>query len=288
MASNTPPPQERIRFVSDPDLPGLELMLVQQSARLFRIFHESYDICVIPFDINAADAASYWKYRRWHQVARPGGIMLMEPGETHATVKITRPGTYWVAQFAATLVAAAAAESRIAATHLRVCQTTDPRWARHLEAFRQACCSHATLLERQSRLAACLEALVQRYCEDGPKPLAHAASTLRRARDFIVEYYDKPVALDDLVALTGLSGFHLIRCFAQQYGVPPHQYQILVRVERARELLRAGCPPVLVDVGFADQSHLTRHFKRVLGVTPAAYQRQVRPSRLKTILLQAF
>jgi transcriptional regulator GlxA family with amidase domain len=43
-------------------------------------------------------------------------------------------------------------------------------------------------------------------------------------------------------------------------GLPPHAYQIRLRVERALKLLRTGMPPPLAAsaVGFADQSHLTR------------------------------
>jgi hypothetical protein len=37
-------PEGRISFVSVSDLPGLRLMQVQDSARRFRVFHESYDV----------------------------------------------------------------------------------------------------------------------------------------------------------------------------------------------------------------------------------------------------
>ncbi|HET8575888.1 MAG TPA: hypothetical protein VFO18_02225, partial [Methylomirabilota bacterium] len=40
----------------------------------------------------------------------------------------------------------------------------------------------------------------------------------------------------------GLSRFHVLRAFADEVGVPPHAYQIALRVERARILLGAGTP----------------------------------------------
>jgi AraC-like DNA-binding protein len=56
-------------------------------------------------------------------------------------------------------------------------------------------------------------------------------------------------------------------------GVPPHRYQTIVRVNRARKLLAEGA--ALSDVayltGFCDQSHLNRCFKKVLGLTPGRY-----------------
>jgi AraC-like DNA-binding protein len=71
-----------------------------------------------------------------------------------------------------------------------------------------------------------------------------------------------------------LSPFHLLRVFRAAVGLPPHAYQIQLRVARAKELLRAGMPiaAVAVEVGFVDQSHLTRHFKRLVGVPPGRYR----------------
>jgi AraC-like DNA-binding protein len=75
-----------------------------------------------------------------------------------------------------------------------------------------------------------------------------------------------------------MSAFHLVRQFRRYYGVPPYRYLELVRVERAKLLLRSGAriSHVAFATGFSDQSHLTRHFKRVLGVTPGSYARSYR------------
>jgi transcriptional regulator GlxA family with amidase domain len=55
--------------------------------------------------------------------------------------------------------------------------------------------------------------------------------------------------------------------------MPPHAYQIQVRLLRAKKLLRSGRHPadVAYATGFADQSHFSRHFKRLMGLTPARY-----------------
>jgi len=73
----------------------------------------------------------------------------------------------------------------------------------------------------------------------------------------------------------GLSRFQALRAFKRHYGMPPHAYQLRVRVGLAQRSLRAGGQPaqVAAEYGFVDQSHLTRHFKRLVGVTPAQYQR---------------
>jgi AraC-like DNA-binding protein len=55
--------------------------------------------------------------------------------------------------------------------------------------------------------------------------------------------------------------------------MPPHEYQLQVRIARAKSALRTGSPiaQVALDMGFADQSHFTRVFKRLVGGTPAQY-----------------
>ena len=61
------------------------------------------------------------------------------------------------------------------------------------------------------------------------------------------------------------------------FGLPPHAYQVRVRIARARELLAAGAAvkQVSAELGFADQSHFGRHFRKATGLTPAEYQRRV-------------
>jgi len=58
--------------------------------------------------------------------------------------------------------------------------------------------------------------------------------------------------------------------FRSAFGLPPHAWQVQVRLARARTLIRAGIPiaAVAAATGFADQSHLTRIFKRSYGYTP--------------------
>lgn len=55
--------------------------------------------------------------------------------------------------------------------------------------------------------------------------------------------------------------------------MPPHAYQINVRLDRAKDLLLRGWPisEVAREAGFYDQSHFTRYFKRLVGVTPGSY-----------------
>ena len=98
---------------------------------------------------------------------------------------------------------------------------------------------------------------------------------IERARHYLHDNFNESVSLDQLVALTRLSRFHLVRAFALHTGIPPHAYQLKLRIERACALLRAGitAAETATQVGFADQSHFTRHFKRLRRITPGQYAR---------------
>jgi AraC-like DNA-binding protein len=105
-----------------------------------------------------------------------------------------------------------------------------------------------------------------------------APAHLRRAREVLEQRFAEPISLGELAAHAGLSPLYLVRAFHDAFGVPPHEYQIGVRVRRACELLCARRPAseVALRVGFSDLSHLTRHFKRLVGVPPGVFARTAR------------
>jgi AraC family transcriptional regulator len=103
---------------------------------------------------------------------------------------------------------------------------------------------------------------------------------LRAVVEYIEEHLDGSPSLGQLAAVAHLSSYHFARQFRAATGLPPHQYVILRRVERARQLLQAGTDLPLAEVaaeaGFSDQSQFCRHFKRTVGVTPGRFRRSAR------------
>jgi AraC family transcriptional regulator len=99
---------------------------------------------------------------------------------------------------------------------------------------------------------------------------------LRVALEFIEEHLDSEIALEDLAGNVHLSPYHFARLFRASTGLPPHQYVIARRVERAKQMLRSredlSLAQVAARVGFWDQGHFTRHFKRLVGVTPRRFR----------------
>jgi AraC-like DNA-binding protein len=104
---------------------------------------------------------------------------------------------------------------------------------------------------------------------------------LRAVVEYIEEHLDGRPTLEQLAAVVGLNPYHFARQFKAATGLPPHQYVIARRVERARQLLQAGTDLSLAEValhaGFSDQSQFSHHFKRLVGVTPGQFRT---PSRI--------
>ena len=103
---------------------------------------------------------------------------------------------------------------------------------------------------------------------------------LRAIVEYIEEHLDTSLSLGQLAAAAHLSVYHFARQFRAATGLPPHQYVIARRVERAKQLLQAGTDVSLAEVaalaGFSDQSQFTHHFKALLGVTPGQFRRSAR------------
>jgi AraC family transcriptional regulator len=99
---------------------------------------------------------------------------------------------------------------------------------------------------------------------------------LRTVLDYIHEHLDAELSLDHLAAVARMSPYHFARLFKNSTGLPPHQYVIARRVDRAKGLLRDAerfaLADIAAEVGFSSQSHFTRHFKRLVGVTPRRFR----------------
>jgi AraC family transcriptional regulator len=108
-----------------------------------------------------------------------------------------------------------------------------------------------------------------------PAPGALAAWQLNRVCDFMQAHLAADIGLSTLADLVGLSPKHFARAFKQSAGVPPHQWLIARRIERAQALLvstRLSLSDVALSCGFADQSHFTATFRRVTGTSPGRFR----------------
>lgn len=263
---------EPLTYIHPVALPQTEFIFATDCLRKWRVFHESYVVCV------CTKASADWRYRGQTQRLSDACYMFMEPGETHVNVAVPRPQTYKVLRISSAIVEQVGGELGLSRTpHFAFTQGSDPGIIRAFEQLATAVSVGTTALEQQSRFAFSLR-LVLENCIERAQPSAHRdTSTQRapveRAKMYLRERFSEAVNLSELANAAGLSQFHLLRAFASQVGLPPHAYQIRLRIERACLLMQAGMSPSLAatTVGFADQSHFTRHFRKVMDITPGRY-----------------
>jgi AraC-like DNA-binding protein len=100
------------------------------------------------------------------------------------------------------------------------------------------------------------------------------ARAVERARRLLDAQRTRTVRSAELEAVTGLTRYDLARQFRIALGTSPHRYQVMRRLEHAREAIHHARPLAAAasEAGFADQAHFTRAFTAAFGLTPGRYR----------------
>jgi AraC family transcriptional regulator len=104
-------------------------------------------------------------------------------------------------------------------------------------------------------------------------------SQVRLVTEYMESRLDEKTTISELAELVDLTRFHFIRSFKQAAGVPPHQFMIRRRVDRAKEMLterNSSIAEVAARTGFSSTIQLSRAFRRIVGVTPSEFRRSTR------------
>ena len=262
-------PREKLAFFRSPALPGVEILDAVDSGEPWHVYHEQYAFCAVHH------AATTIRYRGAMERIEDRSVSFFEPGESHHNGKVHKRSDFKVLFIQPGVFEHAAEEAGARKPpHFDLLpRNAPPNMMDVVYAFCESVQKGEATLEQESRLITCLSNFMA--CAERPVHARHRPERpgVMRAKRYLIERFNESVTLAELAAVAGLSKFHLVRQFAAQTGLSPHAFQVHVRVERARMLLRRGFSGVEVAmlVGFADQSHLTRHFKRVWGITPGAY-----------------
>lgn len=97
-----------------------------------------------------------------------------------------------------------------------------------------------------------------------------------RVRDHIHDRLHDALTLAELAGVAGLDLYSFARWFKKAFGVPPYQFVLQARIERAKALLGASNEPIVdiaLQCGFGSHSHLTTAFRRMVGVSPSGYRK---------------
>jgi transcriptional regulator GlxA family with amidase domain len=104
---------------------------------------------------------------------------------------------------------------------------------------------------------------------------ARAGGQFIKLHDWILKHLDKPLSVEELADVAGMSPRNFSRTFAKTTGIPPGRYVELMRLNRARELLEssdASIKEVALAAGFMREERLRRAFTRHLTLGPLQYR----------------
>jgi AraC family transcriptional regulator len=99
---------------------------------------------------------------------------------------------------------------------------------------------------------------------------------MRAVTRHIEEHLCERTPLVTLAKLVRLSPSHFCRAFRQSFGIPPHEYHIRRRIEKAKTLLaerEASVTGVGFALGYSHTSSFSVAFRKITGQTPIQFRR---------------
>ncbi|WP_312862121.1 AraC family transcriptional regulator [Rhizobium sp. P32RR-XVIII] len=110
----------------------------------------------------------------------------------------------------------------------------------------------------------------------GSPAFAADLSAMQPVIDHIHANLEQPLPVSELASIVGLSRAHFSRSFAESEGLPPAEYVLQQRLQRATKLLtKADFLPVKevsIMCGFDDPNYFSKVFRRVYGITPTEFR----------------
>jgi AraC family transcriptional regulator len=122
--------------------------------------------------------------------------------------------------------------------------------------------------------------LTRRRATEMQRAAALSPTRLARLREYVAAHLAERLLVADLAAAVGLAPNHFAHVFTAQMGLPPHQFVVEMRLQRAMELLahtRLSLAEVAATCGFASQQHLTVQMRQRMGTTPGRYRQARSP-----------
>lgn len=267
--------RESVAFFRRSELFGVEVRTVNDTSRSWRCYATDFEFM----------APATWRGEIWHRrrqaLLEPGMVLCAHPGEVFLARRVLTPGSGSSLMVDPQVLADYVAEHDLSIGRLqlrsftRMSEALRAKLARVFQTIRPG----STAMELESSFVEFVAGMSSELVDESARAIAARVDADGRAAERVREclQQDASATLDltSLANQTGMSRFQALRAFKRRYGLPPHTYQLRVRLGLAQKSLREGVQPahVAAEYGFVDQSHLTRHFKRLMGVTPAQYAR---------------
>jgi AraC family transcriptional regulator len=147
-------------------------------------------------------------------------------------------------------------------------------------------CSPAGTIYGEALANALAVYLVKRYAVRRITPTVYKGGLspyrLKCVLDYIGDNLETDISLFDLATTAGMSPHYFSELFKRSMGRSPHNYVLLQRIERAKQLLRDPSRSIIeagLDVGFQNPGHFARMFRKLEGTTPSKFRADCVPTR---------
>jgi transcriptional regulator GlxA family with amidase domain len=120
------------------------------------------------------------------------------------------------------------------------------------------------------------------FLDNRVRPLA--SSQVRRAEEYILAYWDRPITIETLAQVTSASARSLFREFKRCWGQSPMAFVKQVRLQRAREMLESNdltrsVTEAALACGFGNLGHFAGDYFKCFGERPSDTLERVRRQR---------
>lgn len=269
---------EQASYLTARELGGIELLKARYQQQNFsKHTHAGYTVGVIE-----TGAQQFYRTGSNH-IAPQHSIILVNADQVHTGCAASQGGWSYRALYPLPHqfedLATDRGQAIMGAPYFPNAVVDDPAMAHMLRHCFDILENSSNTLLRESLLHSSLQQLVRRHSKTRPAAPRLSANSpkLALARAYIHDHVEQDISLSMLANLAGMSHYHFLRQFQKHYELPPHSYQIQLRLEHAKQSLKDGFSllETAVNLGFHDQSHLHRHFKRAMGVTPGQFAKQM-------------
>lgn len=110
-------------------------------------------------------------------------------------------------------------------------------------------------------------------------PTKEHDARIQKALTYIMDRLDQKIILSELAAVVGLSYAQFFRLFKENVGAVPSDHILMLRLQRARQLLVETDLPIreiAAACGFENEFYFSNVFKKQTALAPSVFRRQLR------------
>ena len=243
---------------------------------------------IVAIHVGASVQGSCWRAGLAHRGTIVHGDIEIIPAHTPSVWEVKEKDTFLAMSISPELIAMVAEELEIDPARVEIknrFQVRDPQlesigWALKAEMESGYPSGRLYLDSLAISVATRLVSSHSSVSVEGARPARRMSGRrLKEVLSYIEDNLGRDLSLSEIAGVAGLSVSHFKSLFRESIGLPPHQYLIRRRLERAKTLLGEDKMPIsqiAFETGFAHQSHLARHMRRLLGVSPKALRDTLR------------